>query len=320
MVAREKKQKVDVKALAARKTPRKAAQPSRPATKKGKLQPAAEKMEAENDHDQDYEVDQDYDHEADHEVGQDHEADHEVDQESDQEEDPETNPETPTTRTRRQAVTAKPATLAKTAKPSVRAPTNVDEQLILNYLIENNKPTNATEVGLQLQTKLQKKTASIKILADLALKGQIIEKVSGKSRIYSPLPKVVDPEEDNEASQKLIELEEECAVVKEESERLASTYKGLVNEPTNTELSSKHSLTSEELAAKLEKLSEFKTSYKAPINPEEKDKIIAKTILYQKEEKRRRRIFNDIVAQVMEGAGLTKAELFSASGIENVPQ
>lgn len=55
------------------------------------------------------------------------------------------------------------------------------------YLVKQNRPYNATDLQANLKAKHNiSKPSVVKILASLAAKGDIVEKVYGKQLIYAP--------------------------------------------------------------------------------------------------------------------------------------
>jgi 26S proteasome regulatory subunit (ATPase 3-interacting protein) len=69
-------------------------------------------------------------------------------------------------------------------KPTTKASTEGDPgELILSYLVAQNRPYSATEISSNLHNKVTK-TRTDKVLKELHEKGEIAGHTSGKSTVY----------------------------------------------------------------------------------------------------------------------------------------
>lgn len=208
-----------------------------------------------------------------------------------------------------------PAKKTKTEKPL--SPYDRDREIVLEYIAKNNKPFNVNEASLSLQTVIGTKSNIPKILAGLVKEDKLIEKSCGKARMYAPKRDRATPEEIEKITREVEEMAAELEALKENVGGVKQEYDELRKEPSDIDLFEQNDVLSQEVAQKLERLSEFKLSAPRPIDPAQKDKIIQKTALMLKEKKRRKKMFNDIVLQIMEGTGLSKKGLMSKAGIES---
>jgi len=203
-------------------------------------------------------------------------------------------------------------------KRSAKADMGEIEKRVLEHLVKRNRPNGPSGITAELQHMGSISQATVKkALQALASQNKIMEKASGKSAIYCPIQKDVQENEDtSEMEQQIKGLEEKVAAKRKALEVLGSDNRRLESEPTNEQLLEELAALNGKIAASEESLAKFsKTADK--IDPKQKEQLTKKISLYQKELKKRKSIFKNITAQVLEGSeDMTIAKLFAEAGID----
>ncbi|BGP23387.1 tat binding protein 1-interacting protein [Rhodotorula toruloides] len=98
------------------------------------------------------------------------------------------------------------------------------EELVLNYLVEQNRPYGATDISANLKNRVSKLQAQ-KALASLFEKGEIGAKTFGKTTIYCPLQKEAGPADEGEGGEN---FDTQIKALRSEEEKLKEDVKVLV--------------------------------------------------------------------------------------------
>eukprot|EP00049_Salpingoeca_infusionum_P025973 m.22960 g.22960 ORF g.22960 m.22960 type:complete len:225 (-) comp8437_c0_seq3:3121-3795(-) len=204
-------------------------------------------------------------------------------------------------------------------KPTVKKikDEKVASQTILKYMQDTNRPYNATDIAANLHGAIGK-TLVTKTLSALAGSGDLVEKVYGKQKIYfipqDELEKL-SKEELAEADQRINDLKQEVADLEQECSRLDSALKGILQTPETADaLKQVQELTAAN-AAKREKAEKMESATDL-VTEDEKQKINKQFNTTVKEWKRRKRMANDILGQILESYPKPKKALYTDVGIE----
>ncbi|EKE38754.1 hypothetical protein ENUP19_0038G0009 [Entamoeba nuttalli] len=195
------------------------------------------------------------------------------------------------------------------------------EKVVLEYMQKQNRPYNAKIVSENLHgdVKLAEVT---RILEELSQKGDLIEKVNGKQKIYwynqSKLTDIT-PEVIRELENKRQELKVTLSTTKEELMVEEKTNKILSSQLSNEELEKQLKQLSEEVSKLEEKYKKFKDQ-KITIDPKEKAKLLKDNEFFVKEWKKRKRICKDASELLTESSGMKISKLYETLGIETDEQ
>ena len=195
------------------------------------------------------------------------------------------------------------------------------EQIVLEYMKRQNRPYNAKTVSENLhgEVKLAEVT---KVLEDLTEKGDIIEKVNGKQKIYwynqNKLPEI-SAETTRKLTDQRNELKEKLAEIKEKLTAVEKEHKTMSNTLSNEELQIQLKKLSEEVAQLEEKKKGF-TEKKISVDPKEKEQLIKENEMLLKEWRKRKRICKDAAELLTESSGMKLSKFYETLGIETDEQ
>ncbi|KAI5172028.1 26S proteasome regulatory subunit, ATPase 3, interacting protein [Nematocida sp. LUAm3] len=205
-------------------------------------------------------------------------------------------------------------------KPAPTMDPQEQEEILLKCIVEKNRPLSVSEIETYFSGngKIPLKTIRAALMS-LAEKKLIKEKVGKTTRIYGPMQKKEDENYNGEAiTEEIEELQKQINETKERNKALVEQIKGIEEEPSDGVLVQEIERLQEEAQEYKEKLSEFsqRVQNKGKLDPKEKEKLIKELEKMQKEKIKRKKIFNTIVSQVLEGADMSKSALFAEAGIE----
>ncbi|CAG8617130.1 23812_t:CDS:2 [Gigaspora rosea] len=215
------------------------------------------------------------------------------------------------------------------------------EQKVLDYLRKQNRPYSATDISNNLHGAVTKAIAQ-KVLTSLADKKEVVCKSYGKQYVYVISQEQFEspsPDELNNMDVEIEGLKKEVNDYKERNKQLQSVLSGLTNSLTNEQVEEKLKTLAEKvllhfllIKASLipntlsfnqnnrneERLQELKSGTKS-VSVEDKNRIEA---LYAKNRKlwrQRKRMFDEISAQIADATEKKTRELMDDLGIETDP-
>lgn len=205
----------------------------------------------------------------------------------------------------------KPPKAQRVAGQPAGAKTDGEKKLVLEYITRANRPYNAVDVANGMQDSGIKKAAFPKMLQQLHDEGLIRMKTYGKSAIFGP----VHPDTEPEAGQG--DSSAEAAVLRKRSrvKELGSALSALEATPTDRELREKIAALEKERGDLGRELGALRRT-REPVDPQVKNRILAKKAQASKAEGARRQKCMEIIAKVTEGLEMTRADLVAATGIE----
>lgn len=191
------------------------------------------------------------------------------------------------------------------------------EKAILDYIKAQNRPYSSNDIFNNLH-KEHGKTAVVRALEQLAQDEKIKEKTYGKQKIYfanqDEFPDVAEAE--------LSAMDQEIADLNTKKEELSRQLQA--RESQLNALS--HSLTTEELAEKIETTSAERDRLRARLDkltsntnfvePQVKDRILKDNEKFVKEWRKRKRLATDIIDAILEGYPKGKKALLEETGVE----
>ncbi|KAI3639366.1 hypothetical protein MIR68_002896 [Amoeboaphelidium protococcarum] len=195
-----------------------------------------------------------------------------------------------------------------------------DEQKILQYLKQTNRPYSATDVCNNLKGEIGK-TAVTKILASLQENGQLSHKVNGKQIVYLTRQDVegmegISKEEMEDLDLKLQEIKEQVAQMKENVKQDTQTLNNLTSTLTNDNIKLRLEELESESAKNEAKLNVLRDGT-AMVSDEERKRVDAQYDEMRKAWRKRKKMFKDIISAITESGGIKPKELFEELGIED---
>ncbi|KAF0552904.1 putative hop2 protein [Gigaspora margarita] len=194
------------------------------------------------------------------------------------------------------------------------------EQKVLDYLRKQNRPYSATDISNNLHGAVTKVIAQ-KVLTSLVDKGEVVCKPYGKQSVYVISQEQFEspsPDELNNMDVEIEDLKKEVNDYKERNKQLQSALSGLTNSLTNEQIEEKLKTLAEKNNRNEERLQELKSGTKS-VSVEDKNRIEA---LYAKNRKlwrQRKRMFDEILAQIADATEKKTRELTEDLGIETDP-
>ncbi|CAG8751576.1 4199_t:CDS:2 [Dentiscutata erythropus] len=195
------------------------------------------------------------------------------------------------------------------------------EQKVLDYLRKQNRPYSATDISNNLHGAVTKAIAQ-KVLTSLVDKEEVVCKPYGKQLVYVISQEQFEspsPDELNNMDVEIEDLKKEANDYKERNKQLQSVLSGLTNSLTNEQVEEKLKTLAEKNNRNEERLQELKSGTKS-VSVEDKNHIEA---LYAKNRKlwrQRKRMFDEIFAQIADATEKKTRELMDDLGIETDPE
>jgi len=191
------------------------------------------------------------------------------------------------------------------------------KSVVLSYLVEKNRPMNATDIHTNLNGQVSKTQVS-SFLDELAADKKIVEKLNGKQKIYMALQTTdcTNIKSDLRAlDETLFTLKNEVNLVKNENGRLDAEVKGSelkVPLPELEKSAKKLETDVEELKAIL---AELKSTKIEVVSKEEKLKISKEREKWVKEWRKYKRLAMDMLDIILENVSMKKDKLCEDLGL-----
>ncbi|KAL3426119.1 hypothetical protein PVAG01_02910 [Phlyctema vagabunda] len=183
-------------------------------------------------------------------------------------------------------------------------------KLLLDYLTQQNRPYNGTDIITNLHGKV-KKTLADKLLQEMAANGQIMGKHTGKSWIFWCIQNAEDaakPEELAVLDTTISKLRESIPVLKSTSKNLTTQLQALKAMPTISELRSRLHALEADRTAKQDKLQAFREGKVQKIETAEMERVEAQWTYWSRKAAVRKRCFEDIEYELL--AGMSKEDIW----------
>eukprot|EP00038_Savillea_parva_P009282 m.182481 g.182481 ORF g.182481 m.182481 type:complete len:211 (-) comp15538_c0_seq1:48-680(-) len=195
--------------------------------------------------------------------------------------------------------------------------TDADAKLVQDYLVSQNRPWNVTGLCLNLH-KAVGKTAAEQVLEKLSKddNGPIVELTNGKQKIYYARQTGDVSESDLAAiDQEIAKKKTTLAQLKKETSELAAREATLSSEPTDTDLSIEVEAVGKANHADRQRLAELKEKA-GSMSPKKLKNIKAEHAKRVAQWRKRKRMCNDIIDQVLESGNKKQKDLIEEMGLE----
>lgn len=197
------------------------------------------------------------------------------------------------------------------------APDGEAKKIILDYMKTQNRPFNAVMLFENLHGVV-KKTQAVKLMADLAAAGKVVEKLKGKQKIYWATQEglvIADAKGLAKLDKEIESLRTEKKSIAGELGEIGSRISSLNNALTNEEADAEIEKLTKENAELETKLTRLRGGAKL-VSKADKDKAEKQYEHVRLEWRKRKRMCMDVVKQVGEGAGKKDKEIMEEVELE----
>lgn len=191
------------------------------------------------------------------------------------------------------------------------------KSLVLDHLIEKNRPMNATDVHTNLNGQVSKTQVS-NLLDELAAEKKIIEKTYGKQKIYmaSQSTDCTNIKADLRAlDEQVFTLKNEVNLIKNENSRYENELRGHSDKVPLPELEKSVKKLHDEVDELKTKLHELKSAKTEVVSKEEKTKILKEREKLVKEWRKYKRIAMEMLNIILDNGNMKKDKLCDDLGV-----
>ncbi|CAF0715907.1 unnamed protein product [Brachionus calyciflorus] len=188
---------------------------------------------------------------------------------------------------------------------------NKNETIVLEYLVEQNKPFSAQDITNNLDGKLGK-TVITNSLEKLAADNRIIEKLYGKQKVYMALQKIDTVNikgQLRDLDEKIITSGAELNRIKQDNLKIESQLKSYGDKIPIKELESRIGDVNSEIQDLEKRIKLLKSSNVKIVSKEEKKKLDKEIEKYAKQWRKLKRIGKEMMDSILDNCNVKKKDL-----------
>lgn len=192
-------------------------------------------------------------------------------------------------------------------------------EAVLKYMVAQNRPYSATDVTMNLGNQHSKGSVQ-KALEQLAQQGRLLEKEYGKQKVYCALQsggasKETLAKELQELDAGIAAAQQNLNAVEQQLRESEAVYKELSSGPTTEEAEAESAALDARLHRLRSKLADLADNC-VKISPEDRHRIARQHETMLREYRKRKRICNEMVNEILEGYDKSKKTLLEELGVE----